>query len=67
MLVGSGSAVFSVAGTGKVKVNLTGAGRRLLASANDLKLTASVRFTPTAHPPMVATGISATGVVRLKR
>jgi hypothetical protein len=67
MLVGSGSAVFSVAGTGKVKVNLTGAGRRLLASANDLKLTASVRFTPTAHPPIVATGISATGVVRLKR
>ncbi len=61
-LVAQGSAVFSVAGARKIKVSLTGAGRRLLASANHLELTASVRFTPTAHPP-----ISATGIVRLKR
>jgi hypothetical protein len=62
VLVAQGSAVFSVAGARKIKVSLTGAGRRLLASANHLELTASVRFTPTAHPP-----ISATGIVRLKR
>jgi hypothetical protein len=62
VLVAQGSAVFSVAGTGKIRVSLTGAGRRLLASAKELKLTASVQFTPTAHPP-----ISATTAVSLKR
>jgi hypothetical protein len=67
VLVAQGGAVFSVAGAGKIKVSLTGAGRRLLASAKDLKLTASVRFTPTALPPIVATVISASGIVRLKR
>jgi hypothetical protein len=60
--VARGSAVFSAAGAGDIKVSLTGAGRRLLASANELKLTASVRFTPTAHTP-----ISATRTVSLKR
>jgi hypothetical protein len=62
VLVAHGSAVFSVAGAAKVKVSLTGAGRRLLASAKELKLTASVQFTPTAHRR-----ITATGTVILKR
>jgi hypothetical protein len=62
VLVAQGSAVFSAAAAGDIKVSLTGAGRRLLASAKELKLTASVRFTPTGHPP-----ISVTGVVSLKR
>jgi hypothetical protein len=62
VLVAHGSAVFSVAGPGKIKVGLTRAGRRLLASAKELKLTAGVQFTPTAHPP-----IRTTKVVSLKR
>jgi hypothetical protein len=62
VLVAQGSAVFSAAGAGDIKVSLTGAGRRLLASAKELKLTASVRFKPTGHPP-----ISVTRTVSLKR
>lgn len=62
VLVAHGRAVFSVAGAGKIKVSLTGAGRRLLASAKELKLTAGVQFTPTAHPP-----IRTTRTVSLKR
>jgi hypothetical protein len=62
VLVARGSAVFSSAATRKIKVSLTGAGRRLLASARQLKLTASVQFTPLAHLP-----IGATRIVRLKR
>jgi len=62
VLVAHGRAAFSVAGAGKIKVSLTGAGRRLLASAKELKLTAGVQFTPTAHPP-----ISTTRTVSLKR
>jgi hypothetical protein len=54
--------MFSVAGAGKIKVSLTRAGRRLLASAKELKLTAGVQFTPTAHPP-----IRTTTTVSLKR
>jgi len=62
VLVAQGSAAFSVAGARELKVSLTGAGRRLLAVARELKLTASVQFTPTAHPP-----VSATGMLSLKR
>jgi hypothetical protein len=62
VLIAQGSAVFSVAGAGKIKIRPTGAGRRLLSSAKQLKLTASVQFTPTARPP-----ISATKIVSLKR
>jgi hypothetical protein len=62
VLVAQGSASFSAAGAAKVKISLTGAGRRLLASAKELKLTASVRFTPTAQPPT-----SMTRIVSLKR
>jgi hypothetical protein len=62
VLIAQGSAAFSVAGAGKIKVRLTGAGRRLLAFAKELKLTASVRFTPTAYPP-----VTATKIVSLKR
>jgi hypothetical protein len=56
VLIARGSAVFSGAGAGKIEVSLTGAGRRLLASAKELKLTASVQFTPTGHPLIAATG-----------
>jgi hypothetical protein len=62
VLVAQGSAVFSAAGAGKIDVSLTSAGRRLLAAAKNLKLTARVQFTPTAHAP-----ISATTKVSLKR
>jgi hypothetical protein len=62
VLVAQGSAVFSSAGTSKIDVSLTSAGRRLLAAAKNLKLTARVQFTPTAHAP-----ISATTKVSLKR
>jgi|GEM_PF-1828331 len=62
VLVAHGRAAFSVAGAGKIKVSLTRAGRRLLASAKELKLTAGVQFTPTAHPP-----IRTTTTVSLKR
>jgi hypothetical protein len=62
VLVAQGSAVFSAAGTSKIDVSLTSAGRRLLAAAKNLKLTARVQFTPTAHAP-----ISATTKLSLKR
>jgi hypothetical protein len=61
-LVAQGQAVFSSAGTGKVKIVLTRDGRRLLAHASKLKLTTRGRFTPVAHP-----AISATGVLTLRQ
>jgi hypothetical protein len=62
VLVAQASAMFSIAGARKVEVGLTSAGRRLLASAKELTLSANVQFTPTAHPP-----IAATRLVSLKR
>lgn len=62
VLVAHGRAAFSVAGAGTIKISLTGAGRRLLASVKQLELTAGVQFTPTAHSP-----IRTTTTVGLKR
>jgi hypothetical protein len=61
-LVAQGETVFSGAGVDKVKIRLTREGRRLLAHPTKLKLTTRVRFTPTAHPT-----ISATGAITFRR
>ncbi|HTB71125.1 MAG TPA: hypothetical protein VK707_09105 [Solirubrobacteraceae bacterium] len=61
-LVAQAVAAFSGAGVRNVKIRLTREGRRLLAHATEVKLTTRVRFTPTAHP-----AISATGVFTLRR
>ncbi len=55
MLVASGRASFSAAGTGKLKVNLTAAGKRLLKNAKTLKLTAKGMFTPSGATAVTAT------------
>lgn len=55
VLVASGHASFSAAGTGKLKVNLTAAGKRLLKKARSLKLTAKGTFTPTGDTAIIAT------------
>jgi len=62
VLIAQGKAVFSGAGVGKVEISLTRKGRHLLRHATKLKLTSRVRFTPTAHAT-----ISATGVLALRR
>jgi hypothetical protein len=62
VLVARGTAAFSGKSVGRVKIGLTSEGRRLLGHATKLKLTTRVRFTPTAHP-----AISATGVLTLRR
>ncbi len=55
LLVASGRASFSAAGTGKLKVNLTAAGKRLLKKAGSLKLTAKGMFTPSGAAAVTAT------------
>jgi len=55
VLVASGEARFSSAGTGKIKVKLTGSGKRLLRSANRLKLTAIGIFSPNGAPAVTVT------------
>lgn len=62
VLVAQGEAVFSGAGTDKVEISFTPEGHHMLAHAIKLKLRTQVRFTPTAHPT-----ISATGVLTLRR
>lgn len=47
MLVASGQVSFTAAGTGKVKLRLTVAGRKLLKRSTRVKLTAKGAFTPT--------------------
>jgi hypothetical protein len=49
ILVASGQASFSTAGTKGVKIKLTAAGRRLLGSSKHVKLTAKGTFTPTGE------------------
>ena len=61
-LVAEGRAAFPTAGTRKVKISLTGAGRRLLARASRLELTTRVSFSPTGNPTA-----SETGVLNLRR
>jgi hypothetical protein len=47
VLVATGRASFAAAGTGKLKVTLTAAGKRHLKAAKTLKLTAKGAFIPT--------------------
>jgi hypothetical protein len=56
VLVASGALTFTAAGTGKVKIRLTAAGRRLLKHAKSLKLTARGMFTMPGVHPVTATG-----------
>jgi len=55
VLVASGRMAFSAAGTAKIKLRLTAAGKRLLTGTKSLKLTAKGAFTPTGNSPVVAT------------
>jgi hypothetical protein len=54
VLVASGKLTFSAAGTAKVKLKLTAAGKSLLKHAKKLKLTAKGTFTPTGKTPITA-------------
>lgn len=54
VLVASGRKTFSAAGTAKLKIDLTAAGKRLLKSAKSLKLTAKGTFTPSGSTPVTA-------------
>lgn len=55
ILVATGRRTFAKAGTAKLVMTLTAAGRRLLAPAHGLKLTARGTFTPSGGHPIVAT------------
>jgi hypothetical protein len=55
VLVAKGQLSFTAAGTGKLKVKLTTAGRKLLRKAKHLRLTAKGTFTPTGKPVVMAT------------
>jgi hypothetical protein len=57
VLVASGQRSFSGAGTAKIKIKLTAAGRRLLKHAKQLKLTAKGTFTPTGKRPITTTKV----------
>jgi hypothetical protein len=52
VLVAAGQRAFSEAGTGKITVKLTSAGKMLLKRAKQLKLTAKGTFTPTGTTPV---------------
>lgn len=54
VLVGVGRLRFSAAGTAKIRIRLTVAGRRLLRHARQLRLTAKGTFTPTGKTPITA-------------
>ena len=55
VLVAVGQASFAAAGTSKLKVKLTLAGKRLLRHGRSLKLTAKGVFTPSGEAPVTAT------------
>ena len=57
VLVASGQRSFSRAGTAKIKIKLTAAGKRLLRHARRLKLTAKGAFTPTGKAPITTTKV----------
>jgi hypothetical protein len=57
VLVASGQITFSKAGTLKIKLKLTAAGRRLLKHSKRLKLTASGKFTPPGETAVTATKV----------
>jgi hypothetical protein len=52
ILVASGRMKFTAAGTAALKIKLTAAGRRLIAHAKSLKLTAKATFTPRGQAPV---------------
>jgi hypothetical protein len=54
VLVALGRVTFLAAGTGKIKVGLTAAGKRLLKHAKRLRLTAKGVFTPLGQAPVTA-------------
>ncbi len=54
VLVATGAQAFAFAGRGKVKVKLSSKGRRLLAHAKTLKLTAKGSFAPTGSAAVTA-------------
>lgn len=62
VLVASGQISFSAAGTGKIKVGLTAAGKRLLKHAKSFKVTAKGAFTTADKAP-----VSVTKTVLLRR
>ncbi len=62
VLVASGRVSFPKAGSGKLRLKLTGAGKRLLKHSRTLKLTAKGTFTPTGK-----TGVRATKTFKLKK
>jgi uncharacterized repeat protein (TIGR01451 family) len=55
VLVGAGRLRFSAAGTAKIRIRLTVAGKRLLRHARQLRLTARGTFTPTGEARVTAT------------
>jgi hypothetical protein len=55
VLIASGKLTFPAAGTGKLTVKLTAAGKRLLKHAKRLKLTAKGTFTPSGKAPLSVT------------
>ena len=55
VLVAAGRHTFSAAGTAKIRIRLTSAGRRLLEQSKHLTLTANGRFIPTGGVPITAT------------
>jgi len=61
VLAASGALTFSAAGTEKLKIALTSAGRRLLKRTNRLTLSAKGTFTPAGEPPVT---VSRTFVLR---
>jgi len=55
VLVGAGQLTFSAVGTRKIKIVLTPAGRRLMAGATPLRLSARGSFTPKGCAPVTVT------------
>lgn len=67
LLVGAGRLTFSAAGTGSIRIVLTPAGRRLMARATALSLTARGRFTPKGCEPVTVTRRFPSNVSRRRR
>ena len=55
ILVATGKQTLPAAGTAKIKIKLTAAGKTRLKNAKRIKLTAQCTFTPTGGKPVVAT------------
>ena len=57
LLVAAGKLTFTAKGTARMKIKLTGAGRRLLKHAKQLKVTAKGAFTPSDRAPITTTRV----------